>query len=125
MAQATYKNKKQNGDDKGTAGVCLQDLAECLEDFTENVEDTEMSAPANISHYSDSERPMKVAPRKHSIESHFPKDKNCEVCKRSKITRAPCRRRPGESVPLAEKFSDLITADHKVFSEGSESRNYH
>ena len=29
---------------------------------------------------------------KHSVYTHFPKDRNCEICKRTKITRAPCRR---------------------------------
>ena len=46
------------------------------------------------------------------------KDRNCEVCLRTKMTRAPCRRRPGEAPPRAEKFGDLITADHKVLNEG-------
>ena len=45
--------------------------------------------------------------------------------KRTKITRPPCRRRKGEAVPRAEKFGDLITADHKVLSESCESRNNH
>ena len=49
---------------------------------------------------------------KHTVYIHFPKDRNCEICKRTKITRAPCRRRNGEAVPRAEKFGDLITADH-------------
>ena len=62
---------------------------------------------------------------KHSVYIHFPKDRNCEICKRTKITRAPCRRRKGEAVPRAEKFGDLITADHKVLSDKCESRNYH
>ena len=52
---------------------------------------------------------------------YFPKDRNCEVCKRTKITRAPCRRWNGETVPRAEKFVDLITADHKVLDEGREN----
>ena len=30
-----------------------------------------------------------------------------------------------ESVPRAENFGDLITADHKVLSESCESRNNH
>ena len=30
---------------------------------------------------------------KHIVYAHFPKDPNCEICKRTKITRAPCRRR--------------------------------
>ena len=78
------QNKKK-GDDQGAAGDRLRDLPEWLEDFTENLEDTEMPAPANISHDSDSERPMKVAPRNHSIYNHLPKSQNCEVCKQTKI----------------------------------------
>ena len=62
---------------------------------------------------------------KHSVYTHFPKDRNCEICQRTKITRAPCRRRIGRVVPRAENFGDLITADHKVLSEGCESRNNH
>ena len=57
--------------------------------------------------------------------THFPKDRNCEICKRTKITRPPCRRRNGEAVPRAESFGDLITADHKVLSDTCESRNNH
>ena len=62
---------------------------------------------------------------KHSVHNHFPKDRNCEICQRTKITRAPCRRRIGRVVLRAEIFGDLITADHKVLSEGCESRNNH
>ena len=62
---------------------------------------------------------------KHSVYTHFPKDRNCEICKITKITSAPCRRRNGEAVPRAEKIGDLITADHKVLSENCESRNNH
>ena len=57
--------------------------------------------------------------------THFPKDRNCEICKRTKITRAPCRRRTGEVVPRAVNFGDLIKADHKVLSDNCESRNNH
>ena len=53
------------------------------------------------------------------------KERNCEVCFRTKTTSAPCRRRTGEALPRAEKFGDLITADHKVLDEGGESRNNH
>ena len=28
---------------------------------------------------------------KHSVETHFPKDRNCEICQRTKTTRAPCK----------------------------------
>ena len=62
---------------------------------------------------------------KHSVYTHFPNDRNCEICKRTKITRAPCRRRNGEAVPRVENFGELLTADHKVLSESCESRNNH
>ena len=62
---------------------------------------------------------------KHSVYTHFTKDRNCEICTRTKITRAPCRRRNGEAVPRAANFGDLITADHKVLSDNCESRNNH
>ena len=62
---------------------------------------------------------------KHSVFSHLHKDRNCEICQRTIITRAPCRRRTGGAVPRAEIFGDLITADHKVLSESCESRNNH
>ena len=62
---------------------------------------------------------------KHSVYTHFPKDRNCEICNRTKITKAPCRRRNGEAVPRADKFGDLRTADHKVLSDNCESRTNH
>ena len=62
---------------------------------------------------------------KHNVQTHFPKDRNCEICKRTKITRAPCRRRKGEAVPRADNFGDMITPDHKVLSDNCESRNNH
>ena len=62
---------------------------------------------------------------KHSVYTHFPKDLNCEICQRTKITRAPCRRRIGGAVSRAENFGDLITADHEILSEDCASRNNH
>ena len=79
--------------------------------------------PSNIFHDSDSERHTKVVSRKHRIFSLFPKDRNCAVWTRIKITRAPCRKRTGDAELRAENFGDLITADHKVLSEGCESRD--
>ena len=63
---------------------------------------------------------------KHSVKTHFPKDRNCEICQRTKITRAPCRRTPMvEPYLVLKNFGDLITADHKVLSDNCESRNNH
>ena len=60
-----------------------------------------------------------------SVKTHFPNDRNGEICKRTKITRAPCRRRNGGAVLRAENFGDLIAADHKVLSDNCESRYNH
>ena len=62
---------------------------------------------------------------KHSVYTHLPKDRTCEICQRTKITRDPCRRRIGGAVPRAENFGNLTTADYKVLSEGCESQNNH
>ena len=62
---------------------------------------------------------------KHSVYTHFPKDPSCDICLKTKITRASCWRRAGTVVPRAEKKGDLVTADHKILSEGIESRHNH
>ena len=62
---------------------------------------------------------------KYSVYTHFPRDRSCEICQRTKITGTPCRRRIGRVVPRAENFGDLITAGHKVLSDNCESRNNH
>ena len=66
----------------------------------------------------------------HGVHTHFPKDPNCDICLKTKITRASCRRRAGTVVPKAGNFCDLIsgdlmTAEHKVLSEESQWRNNH
>ena len=55
----------------------------------------------------------------------FRKTQNCDICLKTKITRASCRWRAGTVVPRAEHFGVFITADHKVLSEESECRNNH
>ena len=74
---------------------------------------------AHVSQDSDSERPTKKTSkwRKHSILILLSRERDCEVCKRSKITKAPYRRRTDEAVPRTEKIEDLITADRKVLNE--------
>ena len=108
------------------------EIPEWLQEFRENLVDDEIplqgGSHASSSHEVSSEPTYKRSEGlgKHSICTHFnPKDRNCEICRRTKISRAPSRRRNGEAVPRAEKFGDLITADHKVLSESCESRNNH
>ena len=64
--------KPKNEDNKQAAGNRLRDLPESLQEFTDNLEDAEVPAPANTSHDSESERPTEAASRKRSIYTHFP-----------------------------------------------------
>ena len=119
-------NKNDNGEVRGDP---LRDLPEWPEEFKENLVDDGVpehrDAPSS-SHELPSEPRAKMVSGKHSIFAHFPKDRNCDVCLIIKITWAPCRKRFGTVVvPRAEIFGDLITADHKVLSEGCESRHNH
>ena len=107
------------------------EIPERLQEFRGNLVDGEIplqgGSHASSSHEASLEPTTKRREDlgKHSVEIHFPKDRNCEICERTKITRAPCRRRNGGAVPRADKFGDLITADHKVLSDNCESRNNH
>ena len=107
------------------------EIPEWLQEFRENLVDDEIplqgGSHASSSHEASLEPTTKRREDlgKHNVHTHFPKDRNCEICKRTKITRAPCRRRNGEAVPRAVNFGDLITADHKVLSDNCESRNNH
>ena len=100
-------------------------------EFSENLVDDEIpehgDSHASSSHEASLEPIFKRREDlcKHSVYTHFSKDRNCEICQRTKITRAPCRRRNGGAVLRAENFGVLITADHKVLSDNCESRNNH
>ena len=106
-------------------------MLEWLQEFRENLVDDRVPEHRD-SHASSSHEPSlepalarSVDLGKHSVYIHFPKDRNCEICQRTKTTRAPCRRRTGEALPRAEKFGAMITADQKVLNEGCESRDNH
>ena len=123
-------NKKETIIERGN--LCDDsEIPEWLQEFRENLVDDEIplqeGSHASSSHEASLEPTTKRREDlgKHNVHTHFPKDRNCEICKRTKITRAPCRRRNGEAVPRAVNFGDLTTADHKVLSDNCESRNNH
>ena len=107
------------------------DIPEWLQEFRENLVDDRV--PEHRDSYASSSHELSVGPTptrsedvgKHSVYTHFPEDRNCEICQRTKTTRAPCRRRIGGVVLRAQNFGDLTAADHKVLSENCESRNNH
>ena len=122
------QQKHKSDDNEEVRGNSSHDLPEWLEEFKGNLVDEsvpEQRDASSSSHDLPSEPRAKVVSGKHSIFTHSPQDRNCEVCLRTKMTRAPCRRRLGDTVPLAEKFGDLIAADHRVLNEGCEPRNNH
>ena len=114
--------------DSGRAPLSSE-ILEWLQELRENLvdervpehRDSHASSSHEVSLEPTSKRSVNLG--KHSVCTHFPKDRNCEICQRTTITRAPCRRRNGGAVPHAENVGDLITADHKVFRENCESRN--
>ena len=107
----------------------FSDIPEWLQEFRENLVDDRVpehgDSHASSPHELSFEPTRSVELGKHSVYTHVPKDRNCEICQRTKITRAPWRRRIGRVVLRAENVGDLITADHKVLNEGCESRNNH
>ena len=103
------KNPKPNNDvdhEQVRSDQSFSEIPEWLQEFRENLVDE------RVSEYRDS----------HASSSHEP---SLELQQRTKITRAPYRRRIGEVVLRAQIFDGLIAADHKVLSEGYESRNNH
>ena len=84
------------------------EIPERLQEFRENLVDDEIpvqgDSHASSSHGASLEPTTKRREDlgKHNVHTHFPKDRNCEICRRTKITRAPCRRRNGGTVLRAE-----------------------
>ena len=122
-------NKKETAIERGNP--FNSEIPEWLQEFRENLVDDEIpihgDSHASSSHEASLEPIFKRREDlgKHSVYTRFPRDRHCEICKRTKITRAPCRRRNGGAVPRAANFGDLITADYKVLSDNCVSRNNH
>ena len=125
QANKNPKTNKKETTREWSDPLCSDDseIPEWLQEFRENLVDDEIplqgGSHASSSHEASLEPTTKRREDlgKHNVHAHFPKDRNCEICKRTKITRAPCRTRNGEAVPRAENVGDLITADHKVLSD--------
>ena len=93
-------NKKETAIERGNP-LCSDgpEIPEWLQEFRENLVDDEIplqgGSHASSSHEVSLERLQRDEDLgKHSVSTHFPKDRNCEICKRTKITRAPCMAKP-------------------------------
>ena len=126
-----YPKPNQKESKQEQSDSLCSEIPEWLQEFEEILVDDEI--PSQGGSHASSSHKASLEPKfkgredlgTHSVYTHFPKDRNCEICKRIKITRAPCRRRNSGAVPRAENFGDLITADHEVLSEHCESRYNH
>ena len=113
--QATEHQTKALGDRKPAQAVGDHELhaetefPEFLEPFTEGLTRTSSSStdvsPAGV-------------------------DPICEVCRRTKVGRAFCKKKkqsfdPADRIKIAEKFGEMITTDLKVLNEEEESRLHH
>ena len=102
-------NENENHEKERGHPLC-SDIPEWLQEFRENLVDDEI--PLQGGSHASSSHEVSLEPTtkrredlgKHSVYTHFPKDRNCEICKRTKITRAPCRRRNGEVVLPSRKL---------------------
>ena len=132
---AENDNPNKNDDNEEAQGNLSHDLPEWLQEVKHGLVDGSFPEHRDA---SSSTLPIILVNQLQSREQKWcrawastefvvtsPKDKDCEICKRTKITRASCRKRAGTVVPRAENFGDLTTADHKVLPEGCESRNNH
>ena len=108
----TEKTKNKNGKSEEVQRDTSHELPDWLQEFRENLVDECTSTDpwrnpeqgsqdtSKSSHELPTEPQAKVEPGsgKHSVQTHFPKDPNCDICKKTKITRASCRRCAGAVV---------------------------
>ena len=110
----TTKNPKPNtNEDHETerGDPLYSDIPDWLQEFRENLVDDRVPERRH-SNASFSHEPFFGACAyekcgfggKHIVKTHFPRDRNCEICQRTKITRASCRRRTGGAVHRADIF---------------------
>ena len=108
------KEPKMERSDPDSVRVSSE-IPEWLQEFRENLVDDKI--PVHGDSHASSSHEASLEPTstrsadlgKNNVYPHFPEDRNCEICQRTKITRASCRRGNGGAVPRAENFGDLIT----------------
>ena len=96
-------NKKESKKEQSDS-LCSE-IPEWLQEFWGNLVDDEI--PVHGDSHASSSHEVSLEPifkrrgdlGKHSVYTHFLEDRNCEICKKTKITTAPCRRRNCEAVP--------------------------
>ena len=86
------------------------EIPEWLQEFRENLVDDKIplqgGSHASSSHEASLEPTTKRREDlgKHSVYTHFPKDRNCEICKRTKITKGTMQKTQWRSRTSCRKF---------------------
>ena len=102
-------NKKKTTIERGNP-CGDSEIPEWLQEFREILVDDEipLQGGSHASSFHEASLEPTIRRRedlgKHNVHTHFPKDRNCEICKWTKIARAPCRRRNGEAGTSSCKF---------------------
>ena len=102
---AETENPNRNDDDEELHSDQLQGVPDWPQEFKHGPVDESVEEhrdASRSSHELASEPRAKVVSGKHSILTHFWKDRNCVMCLRTKITRVSCRERTGTVVSRAE-----------------------
>ena len=101
-------NKKESK--KEQSDSLYSDILEWLQEIRENLVDERVpehrDSHASSSHEASLE-PIEMRREdlgKHSVYTHFSEDRKCEICKMTKITKDPFRRRNGGSRTSCTKF---------------------
>ena len=74
------------------SGRASSEIPEWLQEFRENLVDDEV--PERRDSHASSSHEVSLEPtckRREELGKHSVIDRNCEICQRTKITRAPCR----------------------------------
>ena len=143
--QATEHQTKALRDRKHTRAVCYHELQvetelpEWLQPFTEGLTRGPSSSTDVLSswrgHTTSSNSLLARILQQHPLQTTheestmysiiFPKTRICEVCRRTKVTRASCQRNPddrADRMKIAERFGDMTTAGHRFLMK-SKSRD--
>ena len=110
--------------DANDSNDLLRDLPEWLEEFADNLEDAEMPAPAHFS-WLRFGTAYQSAIKKHSILLTSQKTEVAISACANQNCKGSLQETHWYSRAQSGNFGDLTTADHKVLSEGCESRNNH
>ena len=131
------ENKNKNEGREEAQSDLLHDLPDWLQEFRENLVDELSSSElrgnpelgyrdtSSSSHELPLESRAKVEPGsgKHSVYPHFPKNPNCDICFKNESKEGFFQKTYWYSRAQSGKNGDLMTADHKILSRGSESRD--